>query len=249
MVLRRISCTFSFEGILASILGKVCRHLQWHHTPLCYFCHPRGRIQSRRLLSSAHQAFHNLFYGFITTIRLFFQSLITTNTWDSSMYLHRPTKNTLFNSGTFNQIFSFFQKMRFLSKRELLRCLHSASDYCVHSPFAPWGISFKRLTPSLTQSHGREINTFVRIFLKEHIFSRIVEKWRRNFASHRELLQEESVSDVYGAWNGVTSNFFYLFKFEFFLLVVTWSIRLLKYKKFELRIQHFVHQFCVQKNL
>ena len=37
MVLRRISCKISFEGILASILGKVCRHLQWHHTPLGEF--------------------------------------------------------------------------------------------------------------------------------------------------------------------------------------------------------------------
>ena len=50
----------SFEAILASILGKVCRHLQWHHTPLGGFCHARNRIQSKRKLSSAHRAFHTL---------------------------------------------------------------------------------------------------------------------------------------------------------------------------------------------
>ena len=139
--------------------------------------------------------------------------------------------------------------MRFLSKRELLCCLHFASDYCVHSQFAPWKNSIKRLTPSLTQSHGKKINTLVRIFRKEQIFSRTVEKWRGNSASHRGLLQEESVSDVYGAWNGVTSNFFYIFKFEFFLLDVTWSIRLLKYKKFELRIQHLCASVLCSKKL
>ena len=165
------------------------------------------------------------------------------------MYLHRLTKNTLFNSGTFNEIFICFQKLRFLSKRELLCCLHSASDYCVHSPFAPWGNSFKRLTASLTQSHGRKINTFVRIFLKEHIFSRIVEKWRGNFASHRELLQEESVSDVYGAWNGVTSNFFYISKFEFFCWMLHAQLDFWNIKSLNCVFSIFVHPFCVQKNL
>ena len=69
--LKRNSCELSFEAILASILGKVCRLLQWHHTKLGEFCHPRDRVQPKRKHSSAHRAFHKLFWKFLTTIRLF----------------------------------------------------------------------------------------------------------------------------------------------------------------------------------